>query len=217
MRTTRTTTTTRTTRTATTALALSAGLLLVPAAAAAEAAPAAAEAAPSSAALLQVGDRGAQVREWQALLNRLVRVGAVDGPTLVEDGVFGPATRQATRAAQERAGVARDGVVGPRTRSAVSGVGFASGVGGTSPSSPATPAERRLRTGMSGADVREWQRVLGVAVDLGRLDHPRIATDGVFGPRTRSATVALQRTVQVTADGVVGPVTREATGWLLEG
>lgn len=177
---------------------------------------AAATAAPS-ADLLRVGDRGPQVRQWQALLNRLVAAGAVQGTALAEDGVFGPATAQATRIVQARLGLVRDGVVGPRTRSSVAELGFASGVGGSRPNGSSHTSGRRLRAGLDGSDVREWQRVLDVAIDLGRLDHPRVAQDERFGPQTRSATLALQTQLNVATDGVVGLVTREATGWLLEG
>jgi hypothetical protein len=37
-----------------------------------------------------------------------------------------------------------------------------------------------------------------------------IAADGVFGPATRSALIAAQRSVGVAADGVYGPVTAKA-------
>ena len=206
-------------RTSTLALALSAGLALTlapPAAAAPQVAPVPVQAAAtSSTSTLQVGSRGAQVREWQALLNRIFRAGAVEGRTVVEDGVFGPATDRATRTVQAHLRLAQDGVVGPLTRRAVSQLGFATGVGGTTPGEDGD--ERRLRLGHTGADVREWQRLVDLAIDLGRFDHARLSQDGDFGPQTRSATVALQRQLRVTADGVVGPVTREATGWLLEG
>ncbi|WNB85558.1 peptidoglycan-binding protein [Cellulomonas sp. ATA003] len=65
--------------------------------------------------------------------------------------------------------------------------------------------------------MRDWQGIVNVALRLGQLDHPRIAEDGVFGPQTHRATVALQRVARVAEDGVVGPRTRLAVGWLLEG
>lgn len=209
-------------RTSTTALVVCAGLTLTSPAAGATTSPravspaAAAVNAPST-VLLQIGSRGAEVREWQALLNRIFRQGAVTGTTVTEDGAYGPATAAATRTVQAHLRLAQDGVVGPRTRSAVSGLGFATGVGGTTPSSGASDRERRLRPGLHGADVAEWQRIVNIAIRLDRFDHARLAQDGVFGPATRRATVALQTQLEITADGIVGPVTREATGWLLEG
>jgi len=211
-------------RTSATALAVCAGLTLtlVPAAGAATpthtATPAAVtRAAASSTGLLHVGSRGAEVQQWQALLNRIFREGAVAGRTVAEDGVYGPATARATRTVQAHLRLMQDGVVGPQTRRAVSGLGFATGVGGTTPSSDASQGDRRLHTGMRGADVSEWQRLVNTAVRLGRFEHAPLSQDGEFGARTKSATVALQEQLEITADGVVGPVTREATGWLLEG
>ncbi len=215
------------TATATTALALCAGLTLTLAPAAAGAAtpapqaPAAvtasSAAAASSTGVLKVGSRGPEVRQWQALLNRIFRAGAVTGRTIAEDGVYGPGTARATRTVQAHLRLTQDGVVGDRTRRAVSGLGFATGVGGTTPSSDAHDADRRLRSGMRGADVKKWQGTINIAVRLGRFDHPRLAQDGEFGPGTRRATIALQKQLKVTADGIVGPTTREAVGWLLEG
>jgi hypothetical protein len=40
-----------------------------------------------------------------------------------------------------------------------------------------------------------------------------IALDGVFGSGTRSALVATQKRVKVTADGVFGPATSKAMNW----
>ncbi|SDQ15577.1 peptidoglycan-binding protein [Quadrisphaera sp. DSM 44207] len=213
----------------TTALAACAGLVLISSPAAVAAGPAArsgtatatvtaaAAAAASQAPLLEAGSRGPQVREWQALLNRLVAAGQLQGPALAEDGVFGPGTQSATKRAQARVNLVQDGVVGPRTRTAVSEVAAASGIGGIGASGGEASEGRRLQQGARGDDVREWQRIVNTGIDLGRVDHPRIAQDGSFGPRTRSATTALQRAANVPADGVVGPVTREAAGWLLEG
>lgn len=211
-------------RTSATALAICAGLGLTvaPAAGAAtsarQASPAAALAAAApSATLLQVGSRGTEVRQWQALLNRIFRASAVTGKTVAEDGVYGPGTAQATRAVQAHLRLRQDGVVGASTRKAVSGLGFATGAGGTSPSSGAHDTGRRLRAGMRGADVKEWQRILNIAIRLDRLQHAPLTQDGQFGPTTRRATIALQTQLKLTADGVVGPTTRQATGWLLEG
>ena len=60
---------------------------------------------------LKIGDRGEQVRQLQAGLNR-------DYPAyskLVVDGIFGPATESVIREFQRRAGLPVDGVAGPGT------------------------------------------------------------------------------------------------------
>lgn len=63
--------------------------------------------------LLDRGDRGPAVAEWQAQLNR-VRV-----HDIAVDGVFGPITEQATIDFQRSQGILVDGIVGPQTRSAM--------------------------------------------------------------------------------------------------
>lgn len=62
--------------------------------------------------LLRQGMTGPDVRAWQQLLR-------AKGYAIDADGVFGPATANATKAAQTWAGVAADGIVGPVTRRAV--------------------------------------------------------------------------------------------------
>lgn len=71
---------------------------------------------------LRAGLRGEDVREWQVVVNRLVREGRLDWPSLAEDGSFGPRTTEATIAVQALLGVDRDGVVGPVTRDGVAGL-----------------------------------------------------------------------------------------------
>ena len=89
---------------------------------------------------------------------------------------------------------------------------------GTKPATPAKPAARPaaarnlrlVKPMMRGTDVRDWQTILRGAKLLGSRD-----IDGIFGPKTRSATVAFQRKLRVAADGIVGPKTRAATARLL--
>ena len=75
---------------------------------------------------------------------------------------------------------------------------------------------RLLVTGDRGSDVRTWQqdidRVAGKIPGV-----PRIATDGVYGPRTAAATRAFQRYAHLSVDGVVGPRTRSAMATALHG
>ncbi len=59
---------------------------------------------------------------------------------------------------------------------------------------------RTLREGDKGNDVKELQRRL------------KLAADGEFGPRTKAAVVAFQKSKGLTADGVVGPKTAAALG-----
>ncbi len=67
-----------------------------------------------------------------------------------------------------------------------------------------------LREGTRGRHVRRWQSFL---VDRGFLDG---SADGVFGKRTRAATIAFQRAHGVAADGMVGPQTAAVADWLVD-
>ena len=62
--------------------------------------------------LLQLGSRGSEVSAWQAALSSA-------GWLLTVDGLFGPATRIATKLLQQQSGLAADGIVGPATREAL--------------------------------------------------------------------------------------------------
>ena len=63
---------------------------------------------------------------------------------------------------------------------------------------------RTLRQGMRGDDVRAWQSFLvSRGYDTGGLD-------GIFGPKTRSATMSFQRAAGITVDGIAGPETYRA-------
>lgn len=201
------------TRTALPAVAVAAALGLgVPATASAAGAPPSAhalQAQQDGPGLLRVGSRGLVVHEWQHLMNRAFTGGTVDHPVLVVDGVYGPATASGTRAVQAAAGIAQDGVVGPATRSALPGL--LPGAAG-----PAAPgSEPLLTTGALGGAVVDWQRVVGGLVAAGEVDTARLALDGVFGPRTRAGTIAVQQRLGITPDGVVGPVTRSRAAALL--
>lgn len=65
-----------------------------------------------------------------------------------------------------------------------------------------------LREGSRGTEVRNWQATLNRLADAGMPSQPKIAVDGLFGPRTKTATHIFQRWVHITADGIVGPKTR---------
>lgn len=65
---------------------------------------------------LTIGSRGPRVVEVQRQLNKVRKSHEVpEWNELSTDGVFGPATREAVRKFQSRAGLQVDGVVGPRT------------------------------------------------------------------------------------------------------
>jgi murein DD-endopeptidase MepM/ murein hydrolase activator NlpD len=102
------------------------------------------------------------------------------------DGLRGPATEAAVRAAQRRAGLAVDGVVGPRTRRALRLRPLGS---------------RALRVGAVGTDV------LALQFALAWHGFPSGTFDGGFGAHTDAAVRRFQRFAALTADGVVGRAT----------
>jgi murein DD-endopeptidase MepM/ murein hydrolase activator NlpD len=106
--------------------------------------------------------------------------------TAAVDGVRGPATDAAVRAAQRRAGLAVDGVVGPRTLRALRLRPLGS---------------RALRVGAAGTDV------LALQFALAWHGFPSGTFDGGFGAHTDAAVRRFQRFARLTADGVAGPAT----------
>lgn len=86
-------------------------------------------------------------------------------------------------------------------------LGVVSGSGTTTVADKPTVAiadgERLLKEGVSGDDVKVWQKLVGVTVD------------GKFGPKTKAATVKFQLSVGIKGDGIVGPKTRTEMGKVL--
>ena len=160
---------------------------------------------------LRHDQRGDDVRQWQAVLNRAIAAGVLAHARLVEDGVFGPNTTGATLALQRTLGIDRDGVVGPITRDGIGGlIDGATGPGEAGP-------DRLLRFGMRGDDVRSWQQGINQVVAANRPAYPAVAEDGIFGKDTRSATSQVQRILGVSPDAIVGPITRDGVAGLLDG
>jgi peptidoglycan hydrolase-like protein with peptidoglycan-binding domain len=66
---------------------------------------------------LQQGSTGSAVVLWQRDLNTWINYPPAScRPTLTVDGIFGPATTNATKCFQSTVGITRDGIVGPQTR-----------------------------------------------------------------------------------------------------
>src|SRR6266508_755612 len=118
-----------------------------------------------------------------ALQGALIARGLYAGPI---DGVRGPATDAAVRAAQRRARIVVDGIVGPQTRRALS---------------LRELGARAIRTGARGSDV------LALQFALSSHGFPCGTVDGVFGLRTANALRRFQRFARLAADGVAGPAT----------
>jgi cell wall-associated NlpC family hydrolase len=131
--------------------------------------------AATSSGLLRVGSRGPEVSRIQSQLG------------IAADGVFGPATKAAVIAFQQRNGLLVDGIVGPQTRGALGGGST------TSSSSDSGPKPSRSVT-------------IAVQQKLG------LSADGVYGPQSRAAVKAFQARNGLEVDGVVGPATMAAMG-----
>jgi murein DD-endopeptidase MepM/ murein hydrolase activator NlpD len=105
------------------------------------------------------------------------------------DGLVGPATTNAVRRLQARAGIAVDGVVGPATRAALGAYGRG------------TLGRRPLADGAVGWDVAELQ------FELAWHGFPSGPLDGRFGPRTEAALRRFQAWTNLAIDGELGPAT----------
>ena len=105
------------------------------------------------------------------------------------DGLRGPATDRAVRAAQARAGLTVDGVIGPQTRRVLAIRPLGS---------------RPLEPGARGTDV------LALQFALSFHGFPCGAIDGAFGLHTEWALRRFQRFARLAPDGVAGAATVEA-------
>jgi len=81
-------------------------------------------------------------------------------------------------------------------------------VPGTSGGTSTNPGQCDLFEGSSGAGVKAMQQGMNSCYGAG------ITADGQFGPKTRSALIAVQGRIGVRADGIFGPNTRGAMNWM---
>jgi hypothetical protein len=139
-------------------------------------------------ALLGAGDAFATGKPEVAALQVGLRSHGLYRGTV--DGVLGPATEDAVRRLQRRAGLAADGVPGARTRKALGRYGKRAPLGG-----------RSLVLGMRGWDVAALQFALAWH------GFPSGAFDGHFGSHTYEALRRFQGREGIAADGIAGPAT----------
>ena len=138
--------------------------------------------------VLMEGSTGADVMRLQRLLTAQgYHLGNIDG-------IFGPKTRSAVLHFQANNHLVQDGIVGIKTWTAL---GVHCGQGHPCPT---------LAQGSTGSDVVRLQEM---------LKHRGFYTgniDGIFGPLTRSAVIAFQRSMGLAQDGIVGVHTWTALG-----
>ncbi|MCL2004045.1 MAG: peptidoglycan-binding protein [Oscillospiraceae bacterium] len=162
--------------------------------------------------VLRLGSRGADVVELQFLLNFISRYYA-SVPTVIQDSVFGPGTRDSVMEFQRQFGLTPDGIVGPATWNRLYSVfksieAEAPSPGPSPPPAPGIPPFPGflIRNGARGDAVRVVQNALNtVAPSIPGI--PRLVEDGIFGPQTQLAVTAFQRQFGLTPDGIVGPIT----------
>ena len=160
------------------------------------------------------GDSGEAVQRIQVMLNRISR----DYPAIPKvypvDGVFGPATEAAVKKFQEIFDLTPDGIVGNSTwykmvflyvgvldLAELISQGQTYYAGGSGQPFPSVLSE-----GARGDSVRTIQYVLSVVSEF-YSNIPRVAIDGIYGPATKNAVIAVQRMAGLPQDGIMGPQT----------
>ncbi|MDO8211280.1 peptidoglycan-binding protein [Conexibacter sp. CPCC 206217] len=134
----------------------------------------------ASAAVVEKGDKGHEVKRLQRALG------------VHADGIFGPGTKKQLRKFQARHHLHVDGVAGPATWSALK----------RAQANTSTASTKTVKVGgkarIIGHSVRAVQHELG------------IPADGIFGPQSLKALKRFQSSHGLTADGIVGPSTWSA-------
>lgn len=150
--------------------------------------------------------RGTDVAIFQKLYNQLLKVtnppqGPIGTP-IVEDGSYGPGSRQAAINVQSYFGLSVDGIVGPQTFFA-----FGQGVRGQVTYGGPAFASRNLSPGSTGGDVIVLQNRLNCFRYHTQVGGP---ADGVFGPKTGAAVIQFK--MDAIAHGDTGLAINDVVG-----
>lgn len=157
---------------------------------------------------LRVGSTGPNVVVIQVSLNRISQNYPAIPKIPVVDGIFGSRTEASVRVFQQIFGLTPDGVVGPATwyelvrlYTAVTALSELRSLGQQF-YTISWAAPNSLQVGDTGEKVRHLQYMLSILSDY-IPQIPPVNIDGIFGPATRAAVLAVQRRYRLPETGVV--------------
>ena len=158
-------------------------------------------------AVLRYGDTGVGVRVMQYYLS-FVAAYLPQVPSVIVNGTFDDATRDAVYAFQNTYGLDVDGIVGELTWNRLYNVyrGLVDSIPDSIlADSPKPFGGYLLKRGMKGEDVRVLQEYLSLIASV-YPEIPAPSPDGDFGGRTYDAVIAFQRLFGFDQNGIVGPI-----------
>ena len=156
--------------------------------------------------VLREGSTGVGVSIVQFYLNT-VNLFYQTVPAVDIDGLYGPATADAVRRFQRQFNLPADGIVGKETWNKLYKVylELVAQLPGATLSCSSYPGAP-LQSGDFGRDVSTLQAWLSYIADYDAAI-PKLASDGIFGAKTRDAVLAFQRQYGLEPGGVVGQET----------
>ncbi len=164
---------------------------------------------------LRIGSVNNDVRTAQIRLNRISANYPSIPKIVLTDGVFGTDTEAAVRRFQEVFGLTPDGVIGKATWYTIQNIYIGVkrltdlNAEGIRPDEVTQQYPSLLREGDTGIGVSNLQYYIDF-LSAYYDTIPSLTADGSFGPSTKSAVEAVQRTFGLPVDGVVGEVTWSA-------
>ena len=161
---------------------------------------------------LRVGSTGPNVVILQVSLNRIAQSYPAIPKIPAVDGIFGSRTEATVRAFQEIFGLTPDGIVGPATwyeivrlYTAVTALSELRSMGQQFYAISWAPPNS-LQVGDTGEKVRHLQYMLSILSEY-IPQIPNVSIDGIYGPATRSAVLAVQRRYRLPETGAADAAT----------
>ena len=153
--------------------------------------------------LLKYGSKGEKVREIQYYLNQISKY--YDIPSVVADGVFGNATKEAVIAFQRLFGLSQDGIIGQSTWNKI--VEVYNGLKKSKTANNITFSQEYpgyvLKEGLVNDDIKWLQTYLN-AISKFYNEIPEVDVDGIFKRKTKNAVMAFQKLFDLNTTGQVG-------------